>query len=107
MQKRYKSFWSVLLCLAMLLGYFAFSPDLVRSVLAKEPDSVDGIYQLSSVDDLLWAAQNPDKNYILTKDIDLSGVKNWTPIGSESKPFSGVFNGMGHTITLGIDQDKP
>lgn len=71
-----------------------------------EPNSINGIYQISNVDELLWVAENPDKNYMLTKDIDLSQRKDWEPIGSEAKPFSGVFNGMGHTITIDIDKTK-
>ncbi len=36
-------------------------------------------------------------NYILSADIDLS-QKVWTPIGTSSLPFTGKFNGNGHTI---------
>lgn len=50
------------------------------------------------------------KTYILTKDIDLGGKfdsdgnplegnNSWTPIGSSSKVFSGIFDGAGHIIT--------
>ena len=35
--------------------------------------------------------------YILDEDIDLGG-KKWIPIGNESHPFSGVFDGKGHKI---------
>ena len=45
-----------------------------------------------------------DKTYLLANDIDLSGL-NWVPIGyyidwnnSNNKPFSGVFDGQGHSI---------
>lgn len=33
-----------------------------------------------------------------TADIDLGG-KEWTPIGTSAKPFSGVYDGLGHKIT--------
>lgn len=36
-------------------------------------------------------------NYILSADIDLSS-KVWTPIGTKALPFTGKFNGNGHTI---------
>lgn len=36
--------------------------------------------------------------YRLANDIDLAG-QEWTPIGTEEKPFSGVFDGQGHTVT--------
>jgi hypothetical protein len=35
--------------------------------------------------------------YHLTSDIDLSG-ENWTPIGSQQKPFQGTFDGQGYKI---------
>ena len=42
-------------------------------------------------------------NITLTGDITLTG--EWTPIGTESRPYTGNFNGGGHTITrLKIDQ---
>jgi hypothetical protein len=40
---------------------------------------------------------NLSGTYHLTADIDLSGV-NWVPIGTQSTPFNGVFDGQGHTI---------
>jgi len=36
--------------------------------------------------------------YILMANIDLSGYSNWTPIGNESKPFTGQFDGNGLKI---------
>jgi len=38
------------------------------------------------------------KYYILTDNIDLSGT-SWTPIGDETVPFNGVFDGNGRSIT--------
>ena len=42
----------------------------------------------------------------LTADIDLGGSSNpWTPIGTSSYPFAGIFDGNGHTISnLYVDQ---
>ena len=45
-----------------------------------------------------------DTNIILNNDIDLSGI-DWTPIGTESRPYTGNFDGGGHTIT-GLKIDK-
>ncbi len=43
-----------------------------------------------------------DRNIVLSEDIDLNAsrslVSNWTPIGSEEKPFKGTFDGKGFTI---------
>ncbi len=40
---------------------------------------------------------NLNGKYILMADIDM-GNNEWTPIGSKSSPFTGVFDGNGHTI---------
>ena len=39
--------------------------------------------------------------YVLTSDIDLSALPNWTPLGSVAgnTPFTGILDGGGHTIT--------
>lgn len=65
----------------------------------------DDVYQISSGSELAWLAQqvNSGKNAscsaVLTKDIDLGGVDNWTPIGkSYSYSFQGNFDGQGHTV---------
>ena len=45
-----------------------------------------------------------DLNITLNNDIDLTGIE-WTPIGTESRPYTGNFDGGGHTIT-GLKIDK-
>ena len=45
-----------------------------------------------------------DINITLNTDLNLTNME-WTPIGTESRPYTGTFNGGGHTITgLKIDQ---
>ena len=40
------------------------------------------------------------KTFVLTDDIDLSGIANWTSIGKDGyKIFYGTFDGQGHTIS--------
>lgn len=43
-------------------------------------------------------SSNPSINAKLVKDIDL-GTENWTPIGSESSPYKGIFDGNGKKIS--------
>ena len=78
-------------------------------------EKVNGEYQIGSAEDLREFAelvngtaegigQNTSANAKLMNDIDLSSVcseKNgtWTPIGSDSNPYRGTFNGDGHTIS--------
>lgn len=37
-------------------------------------------------------------NFVLGCDIDLNGLE-WTPIGTSEKPYKGIFDGNGHTIS--------
>jgi hypothetical protein len=49
-----------------------------------------------------------NRHYKLIADIDLSGYENWTPIGSWSRSFKGVFNGNGKKVTglkIAIEDD--
>lgn len=44
-------------------------------------------------------------HYALANDLDMTGIGGWTPIGSESTRFTGVFDGLGHPIAnLTINQ---
>ena len=54
--------------------------------------SAEEYTEIYTYEDLLLMAENPDGNYILMQDIDMSG-KTWTPIN-----FSGSFNGNGHAL---------
>lgn len=67
-----------------------------------EPSAVDGVYQIGSGAELAWFAAevnngNPG-DAILTADIDL-GDFDWTPIGNQTKMFTGKFNGSGHAVS--------
>ncbi|MBW7456099.1 hypothetical protein K0U00_18890, partial [Paenibacillus sepulcri] len=88
-------------------GQTVFTTSSSSSNGVAEPATSHGVYQISFIDDLLWAAGNPDKNYVLTNDIDLSVQTDWIPIGTADAPFSGSFNGAGHTLTLNINQTRP
>ena len=59
-----------------------------------------GTYYISSAENLIWLS-NQVKNgnnfagtsFVQTADIDMSGVANFEPIGTEETPFSGSYNG--------------
>ena len=78
----------------------------------------DNPYQISTADELRWfaglvngtltdgTAQNAAAWATLTDDIDLTGA-DWTPIGSDSTPYTGTFDGAGHTISnLTVDNSS-
>lgn len=54
-------------------------------------------YQISTAAELQSIANNLAAYYILTADIDCSGV-SWTAIGTQSTPFIGSLDGNGHQI---------
>ena len=74
-------------------------------------EQVNGEYQIGSAEDLREFAKlvnnkgETDADAVLTADIDLSEIcseekgVSWTPIGSDSHPYTGTFNGNGHTIS--------
>lgn len=73
----------------------------------------EGLINISSVDDLeaLRDAVNNGETYAgktvtLTENLDLGTIPNWTPIGTSSNPFEGIFDGDSHIIyNLTIDTD--
>lgn len=62
-----------------------------------EPNA-EGAYEIASVEDLQQITKYPDEQYVLTADLDLSEVEDWQPLGG-LRPFTGTFDGNGHTVT--------
>lgn len=58
--------------------------------------AVTPVYTAEDLDDI---RHDLSGHYVLMDDIDMSGVDDWTSIGTESYPFTGVFDGGGHEIT--------
>jgi hypothetical protein len=72
-------------------------------------------YKIISLENLHWLSINYsewDKHYIQTATIDASTTRYWnngkgfSPIGNPRIPFTGTYNGMGHTIN-GLYIDRP
>ena len=76
---------------------------LAASTVAQAIDQADGIYQIGSLEDykefaaLVSGGEN-SANAVLTADIDLG--EDATMIGTDTKPYSGTFDGQGHTISI-------
>lgn len=88
----------------------AYAKDMIRKnsiyviVNGVMPDQKDGIYQISSADELRWFATqvnggNTLLKAVLTQDIDMSTQPNLAPIGTASHPFAGEFDGQGYKIS--------
>ena len=74
---------------------------------ADTPFQIAGAAQLAELAQYVNAgdATFVSAHYVLTDDVNLSAYGNWTPIGTEDKPFRGVFDGQNHVVTgLKIDR---
>lgn len=84
----------------------------VSLAVAKDPGYTiegDGSYTVTTADGLKNVAKLVNEegktDINITLDTDLTLMGEWTPIGTESQPYTGTFDGGNHTITgLKIDQ---
>lgn len=76
----------------------------------KTPKQENGVYQISTIQELYWFSayvNNNDSsikaelanNITVNEDISAQNRIIWTPIGTETKPFTGTFDGKGHIIS--------
>ncbi len=61
------------------------------------PDPSSNVIEISTVGQLIDVSKNLSGSYKLMADIDLSAV-DWTPIGTSSTSFTGIFDGNGYVI---------
>ena len=93
-----------------LLPMTAFAASFAGAGTVTDPYQITTAAELAEMATLVNAGTDADKHYILMNDIDLSAYGSgtgWTPIGDDyGNPFSGTFDGDGHTISgLKIDDD--
>ena len=76
----------------------------------KTPKQENGVYQISTTRELYWfsaCVNNTDSSIeavlvndiTVNEDISAQDAIIWTPIGTETKPFTGTFDGKGHIIS--------
>lgn len=117
-QRKNKHFWKKaigrILVFTMCISGMGLAPGGQSETKASETDAIP----IASAQDLAKIGVDESfpmsGDYELTADIDLSGEKNWTPIGggvgtrgaySGNNVFTGTFDGNGHIISnLTIDQ---
>ena len=98
------------LFLSTILMIFLSIVSCLNAQTATPPEgdgSAQNPYQIATLENLYWLTQNSNqwnKQFIQTADINAHDSKNWdkgkgfSPIGSESNPFTGYYNGNDHTI---------
>jgi uncharacterized repeat protein (TIGR02543 family) len=113
MKKVPRKWFSYLIIVGILFSFFPQVPFQAHLVAAETfqqtivPNGYIGIYTESDLDII---RNNLSSNYILMNDIDVSGIANWTPIGSKATPFTGKFDGNGYRISglsVQISSDQP
>ncbi len=73
--------------------------DEVTTEVGKIPVTTVEIDSVAKFKDMLLNS-DPSTIYTLTADLDLSGESNWvSAVTEQKKPFVGVLNGLGHTIS--------
>ena len=107
-------------CAAGDQGLYIYETDTAVNTFdfTEENNFVDGVnkaddntYKISSAEGFEYIVNmvndgKTDFNVVLNNDIDLSQyaitrsavASNWTPVGTEEKPFTGTFDGRGYTI---------
>ena len=83
---------------APLQGFVEIGQTDLFSTKASAASDYSDYIPIFDANDLKAISENLDAKYILIKDIDLAS-ENWTPIGTESAPFTGIFDGNGNTIS--------
>ncbi|MCI9448542.1 MAG: leucine-rich repeat protein, partial [Lachnospiraceae bacterium] len=94
-----KRIFSRIISIALMASVLLTSNGIVvmaENVQTAEQES--SVIEISSAKDLQKIADNLTGDYVLTKNIDMSDVE-FTPIGNNTEPFSGTFDGDGHTIS--------
>ena len=73
--------------------------ELLKGFLTQLGDGTeDNPYQIWTVEQLQNVKNHLEAYYIVMADLDLGEVNSWTPLGTETAPFTGNLNGNGHTI---------
>ena len=80
-----------------------YTVTLTATGASTAPKIVDGAYQIGTVAELMWFASAINdgtaetQDAVLTTNIDL-GNQEWTPIGNDTKQYTGTFDGAGHSV---------
>ncbi len=109
MKRRILSFIvSLVMVVGMVYPALVVASAAVWSGGAEIPALSGDVYNIATAENLAWFANAVNSgsttiNAVLTADIQLneagSTANEWTPIGSEASPFTGTFDGAGHTIS--------
>lgn len=87
------------LCLSLVFLVVLAVPAFAAEGFAGGKGTVGNPWHIRTVSQLQEVKNHLDGHFVLDKDLDLSSVRNWTPIGSYENEFTGTFDGNDHQIT--------
>lgn len=99
--KNTKRFIALLICITMLFATVSMSIDPIAAseVIFESGDGTkENPYVIKTAEQLQSVNNDLSASYILGDSIDLSSIDNWTPLGTNTAPFTGTFNGNGYII---------
>lgn len=87
-----------------LLSMLICAVGALWSTGAQALEQQDGVYQIATAQDLvdfsaIVAGGEQTANAVLTANIDMTPVEDFTPIGSVAMPYKGTFDGQEHIIS--------
>ena len=89
----FKHLLSIVLVFVLSFGLCSFA---LADENAEIPEGYTPIY---TAEDLNNIRNNLSGKYVLMNDIDLSTCENWEPIGTNTYPFTGMFDGNGFMVS--------
>ena len=101
MQKKWNRFLKrALACVLVVVMTLTAVPMSEIELKAKgADDSINNYIAIENIEDLKKIQNNLNGNYVLVNDLDLSSCDDFITIGTENHPFTGSFDGNGHTIS--------
>ncbi len=93
----------LVLCIGLGIAVHPIRMQAVEQTGYADTTAASSVYEIRSADDLLRFAElvnegNSSASAVLKDDISLNNIA-WTPIGTPEMPYTGVFDGQGHTIS--------
>ncbi|WP_410771304.1 GLUG motif-containing protein [Fontibacillus sp. BL9] len=105
MMRKMSIIMAVVLVTVTMLSSLAWLQGKVKAA-GSGTGTADDPYIITTANELASMLNNLNAYYKLGKDIDLSGISNFEPIGFDGNPFMGGFDGAGYTIT-GLKINRP
>ncbi|RZT00593.1 X2-like carbohydrate binding domain-containing protein [Cuneatibacter caecimuris] len=97
--KRTNRFLALLLTFCMVIAMVPAAPSVAVTAAPASVTQINTVEDLKAFRDSVNGGNSySGQTVTLNADLDLAGESNWTPIGTSSNAFRGVFDGQNHII---------